>query len=100
MQPTPAPTSPPGSPSLEDSKIPGVNYTAAPQNSKGPSPPFGALVGLFERLQSERRQDKRKKLISSWFNASLYPLDRRIHWTDLNSIGDRKSATTSILFSG
>lgn len=70
MQPTPAPTSPPGSPPPEDSAVANVDYPAAPQNSKGPSPPFGALVGLFDRLQSERRQDKRRKLINSWFNVS------------------------------
>ncbi|KAE9399995.1 DNA ligase 4 [Gymnopus androsaceus JB14] len=68
MQPTPAPTSPPGSPPPEDSEAVDTDYPATPQHSKGPSPPFGALVGLFERLQNERRQDKRKKLINSWFN--------------------------------
>ncbi|KAJ3889259.1 DNA ligase 4 [Lentinula edodes] len=63
MQPTPAPTIPPRSPPPDESPFP-----PAPQNSRGPSPPFGALVGLFERLQNERKQDKRKKLLNAWFN--------------------------------
>lgn len=36
------------------------------------SAPFGILVGLFERLQTERRRDKREKLLSAWFT----------HWRD------------------
>ncbi|KAJ4473870.1 DNA ligase 4 [Lentinula aciculospora] len=63
MEPTPAPTTPSRSPPPDDTP-----YTPAPQNNKGLSPPFGALVGLFERLQNERKQDKRKKLMNAWFN--------------------------------
>ncbi|KAG5647455.1 hypothetical protein DXG03_009386 [Asterophora parasitica] len=32
------------------------------------SAPFGILVGLFDKLQSERKHDRRKKLIDAWFN--------------------------------
>ncbi|KAJ3982001.1 DNA ligase 4 [Lentinula detonsa] len=63
MQATPAPTTPSRSPQPDETP-----YPTAPQNNKGPSPPFSALVGLFERLQNERKQDKRKKLIHAWFN--------------------------------
>ncbi|KAF5388657.1 hypothetical protein D9757_004750 [Collybiopsis confluens] len=69
MQPTPAPSSPPRSPQPETAAAEdGTTYPAPPQNTKGPGPPFGALVGLFNRLQTERKQDKRKKLIHSWFH--------------------------------
>ncbi|KAK0238686.1 DNA ligase 4 [Armillaria nabsnona] len=70
MQPTPAPTSAPGSPqpAPEESQV--ISMPEPPQNVG--SAPFGILVGLFERLQIERRRDKREKLLSSWFN----------HWRD------------------
>lgn len=41
-----------------------------PQNTE--SAPFGILVGLFERLQTEKKRDRREKLLSAWFN----------HWRD------------------
>ncbi|OSD05522.1 DNA ligase 4 [Trametes coccinea BRFM310] len=69
QQPTPAPSTPPHSQSLppavaaEDHP---VVYPAPPQN-KG-SAPFHVLVALFEKLQTERKPEKRRKLLSSWFN--------------------------------
>jgi hypothetical protein len=33
------------------------------------SAPFSILVGLFEKLQTERKQDRRKKMIDAWFNV-------------------------------
>ncbi|KAK0202966.1 DNA ligase 4 [Desarmillaria ectypa] len=70
MQLTPAPTSAPGSPqpALEESQV--TSMPEPPQNTG--SAPFGILVGLFERLQTERGRDKREKLLSAWFN----------HWRD------------------
>ena len=66
--PTPAPSSAPGSPLLKDHQ---ADYPAPPKN-KG-SAPFHVLVALFERLQTERKPEKRRKLLASWFNV------RRLH---------------------
>ncbi|KAF9071362.1 DNA ligase 4 [Rhodocollybia butyracea] len=63
MQPTPAPTTPPRSPPPDTSES---SYPPPPQNI-GPSPGFGVLVGLFERLSNERKQDKRRKHLNRWF---------------------------------
>ncbi|KAI0700108.1 DNA ligase 4 [Cerioporus squamosus] len=84
MQSTPAPSSPPASPppalAAEDHP---VSYPAPPQN-KG-SAPFHVLAALFDKLQSERKPDKRRKLIASWFShwrnevgPDLYPVLRLI----------------------
>ncbi|KIK60460.1 hypothetical protein GYMLUDRAFT_73906 [Collybiopsis luxurians FD-317 M1] len=85
MQATPAPSVPPRSPGPETSEETDSSYPEAPQNSKGPSAPFGALVGLFHRLQAERKHDRRKKLIHFWFKYwrsevgdDLYPVLRLI----------------------
>ncbi|TFK40007.1 DNA ligase IV [Crucibulum laeve] len=81
MQPTPAPSSPPKSPgpALEDTP----SILAPPQNVS--SAPFGILVSLFEKLQNERKQDRRRKLLDTWFNHwrdekgyDLYPVLRLI----------------------
>ncbi|KAH7885847.1 ATP dependent DNA ligase domain-containing protein [Phlebopus sp. FC_14] len=81
MQPTPAPTSPPGSPrqNYEESTV----YPAPPQN-KG-SAPFSVLAGLFDKLTTERKPERRRRLIDSWFNhwreevgQDLYPVLRLI----------------------
>jgi DNA ligase 4 len=70
MQPTPAPSSAPNSPGPqqqpEDEPITSSHPTA-PQNMG--SAPFSILVGLFEKLQAERKQDRRKKMIDAWFNV-------------------------------
>ncbi|KAI0366989.1 DNA ligase 4 [Pilatotrama ljubarskyi] len=86
MQPTPAPSSPPSSqllpPAVAAEGHP-IDYPAPPKN-KG-SAPFHVLVALFEKLQSERKPEKRRKLLASWFNHwrqeigyDLYPVLRLI----------------------
>ncbi|TFK86975.1 DNA ligase 4 [Polyporus arcularius HHB13444] len=83
MQPTPAPSSPPASPPAVAAEDHPISYPAPPQN-KG-SAPFHVLVALFERLQNERKPDKRRKLLASWFShwrkevgPDLYPVLRLI----------------------
>ncbi|KAJ7077844.1 DNA ligase IV [Mycena belliarum] len=82
MQATPAPSSAPNSPKAQEHGLPST-YPTPPQNMG--SAPFGILVALFEKLQNERKQDRRKKLISTWFNHwrdekghDLYPVLRLI----------------------
>ncbi|KAI0664220.1 DNA ligase 4 [Cubamyces menziesii] len=86
MQPTPAPSSPPQSqllpPAVAADDHP-VVYPAPPQN-KG-SAPFYVLAALFDKLQNERKPEKRRKLLSSWFHHwrqeignDLYPVLRLI----------------------
>ncbi|TDL23778.1 DNA ligase 4 [Rickenella mellea] len=41
-------------------------YPPPPPNLK--SPPFSVLVGLYEKLQNEKKPDKRRKALASWFN--------------------------------
>ncbi|KAJ7672669.1 ATP dependent DNA ligase domain-containing protein [Mycena rosella] len=81
MQATPAPSSAPNSPGPQQDEP--TKYPTPPQNMG--SAPFGILVALFEKLQSERKQDRRKKLMSTWFNHwrdekghDLYPVLRLI----------------------
>ncbi|KAF8074989.1 DNA ligase IV [Lyophyllum atratum] len=74
MQPTPAPSSAPNSPKsqphalTQENEVPG--HAAPPMNTG--SAPVGVLVGLFDKLQSERKHDRRRKLVEAWFN----------HWRD------------------
>ncbi|KAJ8590777.1 DNA ligase 4 [Rhizopogon salebrosus TDB-379] len=83
MQPTPAPTSPPGSPrQIHDEEETPV-YPAPPQNNG--SAPFSVLVGLFEKLSTERKPERRRRLLDVWFNHwrdeighDLYPILRLI----------------------
>ncbi|KIJ65132.1 hypothetical protein HYDPIDRAFT_89015 [Hydnomerulius pinastri MD-312] len=67
MQPTPAPSSLPGSPkqNREDTV-----YPAPPQN-RG-SAPFSVLAGLFDKLSTERKPERRRRMLDVWFN----------HWRD------------------
>ncbi|OAX43215.1 DNA ligase 4 [Rhizopogon vinicolor AM-OR11-026] len=82
MQPTPAPTSPPGSPrEIHDEDTP--VYPAPPQSNG--SAPFSVLVGLFEKLSTERKPERRRRLLDVWFNHwreeighDLYPVLRLI----------------------
>ncbi|KAJ7449621.1 DNA ligase IV [Mycena latifolia] len=81
MQATPAPSSAPNSPEPQQDEP--TKYPTPPQNMG--SAPFGILVALFEKLQTERKQDRRKKLMSTWFNHwrdekghDLYPVLRLI----------------------
>ncbi|KAF9462872.1 DNA ligase 4 [Collybia nuda] len=85
MQPTPAPTSAPNSPGPQHDVKPLTDSSGlVPPQNMG-SAPFGILVGLFEKLQTERKQDRRKKMIDAWFNHwrnekgyDLYPVLRLI----------------------
>ncbi|KAJ7355365.1 DNA ligase IV [Mycena albidolilacea] len=81
MQATPAPTSAPNSPEPQQDEE--TKFPPPPHNTG--SAPFGILVALFEKLQNERKQDRRKKLMSTWFNHwrdekghDLYPVLRLI----------------------
>ncbi|KDR80522.1 hypothetical protein GALMADRAFT_240825 [Galerina marginata CBS 339.88] len=84
MQPTPAPSSAPNSPGPQAEPIVETpTYPTPPQNLE--SAPFGILVGLFEKLQNERKQDRRRKLIDAWFTHwrqekgyDLYPVLRLV----------------------
>ena len=68
MQPTPAPTSPPGSPEqIHDEEAP--VYPAPPQNNG--SAPFSVLAGLLEKLSTERKPERRRRLLDVWFNVCL-----------------------------
>jgi DNA ligase-4 len=73
MLPTPAPTTPRSSPPPPSSQLPqsqypdADNYPEAPQN-RG-SAPFSVLSGLFDKLQNERKPDKRRKYMSAWFDV-------------------------------
>ncbi|KAF5316619.1 hypothetical protein D9619_006679 [Psilocybe cf. subviscida] len=64
MQPTPAPTS---SGQSQEANIPPASQTYNPPPPNVDSAPFSVLVNLFEKLQSERKQDRRRKMIESWF---------------------------------
>ncbi|KAH9066874.1 ATP dependent DNA ligase domain-containing protein [Lactarius vividus] len=86
MLPTPAPTTPRNSPPPPSSQLPELqhpddSYPEAPQN-RGTAP-FSVLSGLFDKLQNERKPDKRRKFMSSWFDRwrrevghDLYPVLR------------------------
>ncbi|KAH9167381.1 ATP dependent DNA ligase domain-containing protein [Lactarius sanguifluus] len=86
MLPTPAPTTPRSSPPLPSSQLPELqypddSYPEAPQN-RGTTP-FSVLSGLFDKLQNERKPDKRRKFMSAWFDRwrrevghDLYPVLR------------------------
>ncbi|KAF9820585.1 hypothetical protein IEO21_01288 [Rhodonia placenta] len=69
MLPTPAPTSPPSSPrpevtaAAEDHPI----VYPPPPPTRG-SAPFQVLAALFDKLQGERKPEKRRRLLDSWFN--------------------------------
>lgn len=64
MQPTPAPSSPPRSPEPVTQE---TVYPAPPQN-RG-SAPFSVLGGLFTKLSTERKPERRRRLLNAWFNV-------------------------------
>jgi DNA ligase 4 len=75
MQPTPAPSSAPGSPKggIQDptNKESWVDEPIqAPPINRG-SAPFGVLVELFEKLSNERKIERRKRLLNSWFGVRI-----------------------------
>ncbi|KAF6761657.1 DNA ligase 4 [Ephemerocybe angulata] len=79
MQPTPAPSSAPGSP--KGPEVEETTYRPPPPNIG--TAPFSVLAGLFEKLAVERKHDKRRKLLEGWFNhwrqekgPDLYPVLR------------------------
>ena len=68
MQPTPAPTSAPSSPRRgAEPVLETPTYPHPPENIG--SPPFGVLVGLFQKLQNERKPNRRRRLIDAWFTV-------------------------------
>ncbi len=73
MLPTPAPTTRSSSPlqssHLPEPQYPDNTYPEAPQN-RGTAP-FSVLSGLFDKLQNERKPDKRRKFLSAWFDVRL-----------------------------
>lgn len=72
MLPTPAPTSP-GTTSAnlpeERSQPQVVSYPDPPRNVG--SAPFFVLSALFDKLQNERKPEKRRKLLDTWFNVCV-----------------------------
>ncbi|KAI0295389.1 ATP dependent DNA ligase domain-containing protein [Multifurca ochricompacta] len=93
MLPTPAPTTPRSSPLLQSSPLPETQgpsyqlldtaYPEAPRNQG--SAPFSVLAGLFDKLQNERKPEKRRKVLNAWFDHwrrevgyDLYPVLRLI----------------------
>ncbi|KAF8273171.1 ATP dependent DNA ligase domain-containing protein [Lactarius quietus] len=87
MLPTPALTTPRNSPPLSSTQLPQSqhpdDYPEAPQNHG--TAPFSVLSGLFDKLQNERKPDKRKKFMSAWFDRwrkevghDLYPVLRLV----------------------
>lgn len=80
MLPTPAPTTPGNSPGLPSSQllktdVPNLNladnaYPEAPQNHG--TAPFSVLSGLFDKLQNERKPEKRRKHLGSWFDVRCH----------------------------
>ncbi|KAL9713673.1 DNA ligase (ATP) [Leucoagaricus gongylophorus] len=80
-QPTPARSTPPPPPPRSQPHQSGSAVPPPPQNVD--SAPFAVLVSLFEKLSMERKQDRRKKMINSWFTHwrqekgyDLYPVLR------------------------
>ncbi|KAL4250333.1 DNA ligase [Abortiporus biennis] len=88
MQPTPAPTTPGSSPpprdvTPEDARSHAMAYPDPPVNRD--TAPFYVLSSLFDKLQNERKPEKRRRMLDSWFNhwrqekgLDLYPVLRLI----------------------
>lgn len=83
QQPTPAPTDYPGSsPPPGEAATPEdgpVEYPVPPQNDG--SAPFYVLSALFDRLQNERKPDKRRRLLATWFNVRTVALGAEIKYS-------------------
>ncbi|KAL1676611.1 DNA ligase IV-like protein [Schizophyllum commune] len=83
MQATPAPTEAPGSPQPSQVTASQQPFPEQPYNTD--TLPFHILTAFFEKLQGERKQEKRRKLLNHWFNKwredngpDLYPVLRLI----------------------
>ena len=48
-----------------------------PPNNRG-SAPFHVLATLFDKLQTERKPEKRRKLLDSWFNVCSHHHHTRV----------------------
>lgn len=77
QQPTPAPSEYPSSPPPARPRASRENVAAAedhpityiPPPPNVESAPFYVLSSLFDKLSTERKPEKRKKLLGSWFNV-------------------------------
>jgi len=68
MLATPAPSSPgAASTHLQEEHSHLASYPDPPHN--GGSAPFFVLSALFDKLQNERKPEKRRKLLDTWFNV-------------------------------
>lgn len=68
MQPTPAPSLAPNSPKAQIDVVEDT-YPMPPFNTG--TAPFSVLASLFDRLQTERKPERRRKLLNAWFNVCL-----------------------------
>ena len=64
MQPTPAPSSPPRSPPAQED-----HSTINPPPQNVGNVPFSVLVGLFLKLQTEKKPERRRQYLNSWFTV-------------------------------
>lgn len=55
--------------SLDENKQ-NFEYKPPPPNH-GRDPPFSVLTRLFERVQQERKFDRRRRMIETWFKVSF-----------------------------
>jgi DNA ligase-4 len=78
MLPTPAPTTPGNSPKKPqhsenegpDFNLPDNTYPEAPHNHG--TAPFSVLAGLFDKLQNERKPEKRRRFMRAWFDVRCH----------------------------
>jgi DNA ligase 4 len=56
-------------PNYSDDHSPSKDYPEPPKNRD--SPPFGVLAKLFDKLSNERKQERRRRILATWFEVSL-----------------------------
>ena len=107
MQATPAPTEAPGSPQPSQVTASQQPFPEQPYNTD--TLPFHILTAFFEKLQGERKQEKRRKLLNHWFNVCIsskwcslhsscaIEMERR-QWTGLVSCTETDSSARKIWF--
>lgn len=69
-----------------------VNFPPPPQNKE--TAPFSVLSSLFDKLQGERKPEKRQRLLNSWFN--VHSLSRVLPRAEIDrscSTGEEKKDT-------